>query len=98
MKAETQTQQRRTALLGKQENREQERAGNGRKPPQGSSKEHSHSSKDVAEEVRQEMGKETLKQKVLEAREGESRAEFRKGEKKVSRNNMLKAFMGRAKA
>lgn len=33
------------------------------------------------------MGKETLKQKVLEAREAESRAEFRK-EKKASRNNM----------
>lgn len=34
------------------------------------------------------MGKETLKQKVLEAREGENRAEFRKGGEKSSRNNM----------
>lgn len=79
MKAETQTQQRRTALLGKQENRERETAGNCRTPPpptrQGSSKEYSHSSEDVAEEVSQEMGKETLKQKGKE-KQGSKRAEL----------------------
>jgi hypothetical protein len=45
------------------------------------------------------MGKETLKQKGKE-KQGSKRAELNleREKKKVSRNNMLKAFMGRAKA
>lgn len=62
----------------------------------GSSKEQNHNDKDVADKVRQEMGKETLRQKVLEARAGDSRAEFRNREKQAE--TIGKANTGRVKA